>query len=341
MEPIRWDENSPVIVDQTALPQRSVEKRLKTPEDLIASIATLEIRGAPALGLAGAYGVVQALLQAQSSSSTWREPFFEACDRLAKARPTAVNLAWAVNRSLTYLKDFDESEWVDRALQLARSIHHEDQTACRQMARLGASFIEEGGRYLTHCNAGPLATSGVGTALGVFLQAKEDGKTFEVLVDETRPLLQGARLTTFELMEAGIPCRLISDSMAAFAMARLGVQGVFIGADRIAANGDTANKIGSYGLALAAHAHSVPFHVVAPVSTLDLRCSSGEDIPIEERDPGELRHFAGNQTAPEGVSVWNPAFDVVPACWIQDIITEEGVHTFPFQDGPFATAVCE
>jgi methylthioribose-1-phosphate isomerase len=335
MEPIRWFDHHAIIVDQSALPQECVERSLHTLDDMIEAIVSLEIRGAPALGLAGAYGVVLALQEVQAEGPEWKDAFLIQCNRLAKARPTAVNLAWAVERSMTYLSGYDKSEWLEQSLNLAIILHREDQDACKRMARFGAAFIENGGVYITHCNAGPLATSGVGTALGVFLQAKLDGKDFEVLVDETRPLLQGARLTTYELMEAGIRCRLITDSMAAFAMQRLNVRGVFVGADRIASNGDTANKIGSYGLALSAHAHQIPFHVVAPISTFDPTCLSGEDIPIEERHADELRHFAGNPSAPATVPVWNPAFDVVPADWIQDIITEVGVHRKPFKGAPF------
>lgn len=333
MDPLRWSEDGLEIVDQRLLPDRVERPRLRRVADVVEAIATLAVRGAPAIGLAGAYGVALAAREAgPPRSDGYRERVRALAETLAQARPTAVNLSWAVRRTLAGLEDAAPGSWPDLALQTARRLHEEDRAACREISRLGAEAIRDGGRYLTHCNAGPLATSGVGTALGVFLEAARQGRRFEVLVDETRPLLQGARLTTFELLEAGVPCRLIADSMAPWAMARLGVDGVVVGADRIAMNGDSANKIGSYGLALAAREHGVPFFVAAPCSTLDKRCETGKDIQIEERDADEVRGFGGTRWAPDGVCVWNPAFDVVPADWITNIVTEAGRAAAPFTE---------
>lgn len=326
MKALRWEKDALLLLDQSLLPGSRVEQRVDSVAGLCDAIACLKVRGAPAIGIAGAYGCVLAAREAGSS----RERLRAGCGRIRETRPTAVNLAWAVDRVLARLEGLDPDRWQAMALDEAREIEAIEQSACRAMSRAGAGLIREGGRYLTHCNAGPLATGGMGSALGVFLEARAQGLEFEVLADETRPLLQGARLTMLELQEAGIAARLITDSMAAFAMRRLGVDGVFVGADRIAANGDTANKIGSYGLALAARHHGVPFHVVAPVSTIDPDCSDGEAIPIEERDPAEVRGFAATCWAPRDAKVWNPAFDVVPAEWITSIITERGVLEAPF-----------
>lgn len=331
MEPFHWVDGALVILDQTLLPHQVQSLRLEGVEGLCEAISRLRLRGAPALGIGGAYGVALACLQAgDPAHSHYRDKVEALSAKLAQARPTAVNLSWGVAQALDALRMLPSHLWFQSALDKARVLHEEDRAACRTMADAGAAFVVEGGRYLTHCNAGPLATSGVGTALGVFLEARRRGVDFEVLVDETRPLLQGARLTTLELQEAGIRVRLITDSMAAFAMHRMGVDGVFIGADRIAANGDTANKVGSYGLALAAHHHGVPLRVVAPLSTVDLACRVGGDIPIEERGEEEVRGHGGVQWAPATVPVWNPAFDVVPAAWIQDIVTEVGLLRPPY-----------
>ncbi len=331
MEPLQWADDALVIVDQTVLPHRIHRLTLDSVDGLCEAISALRLRGAPALGLGGAYGVALACRQAgDPGHPDYMQRVEGLAHRVAQARPTAVNLSWGVGQALEALRGHAGAQWSCLALERAIALHQEDRAACRRMSTLGAALVKHGGRYLTHCNAGPLATSGVGTALGVLLEAHRQGLDFEVLVDETRPLLQGARLTTLELMEAGIRVRLITDSMAPFAMARLGVDGVFIGADRIAANGDTANKVGSYGLALAARHHGVPFHVVAPLSTVDASCPDGGAIPIEERSADELRGHAGRTWALETVPAWNPAFDVVPADWIQDIVTEEGLLRPPF-----------
>jgi methylthioribose-1-phosphate isomerase len=334
MDPLTWRDGALEIVDQSALPADIRHITLRHLSGLEEAVASLRLRGAPALGLAGAWGVALACREAGSPSSHgYPERVRGLATSLARVRPTAVNLAWGVDTVLAELEVLPCAAWPDAAVAAAARLHEEDRAACRAISCAGADLLREGGRYLTHCNAGPLATSGVGTALGVFLEGRRRGLDFEVLVDETRPLLQGARLTVLELREAGIRTRLITDSMAAFAMARLGVDGVFVGADRIAANGDTANKIGSYGLALAAAAHGVPFRVAAPLSTVDAACPDGAAIPIEERDAEELRGWDGRRWAPADTPVWNPAFDVVPARLIHDIVTEQGLVPAPFPRG--------
>ncbi|MFA7330012.1 MAG: S-methyl-5-thioribose-1-phosphate isomerase [Candidatus Delongbacteria bacterium] len=331
MEPLTWVDGALEIIDQTQLPDHSLTLRLARVADLREAIATLRLRGAPALGLAGAWGTALACREAGSPlDPRYPERVRGLALELARARPTAVNLAWGVEQVLAALADLEPGRWAAEACVTAARLHEADRAAGRAMSAAGADLLRAGGRYLTHCNAGPLATSGVGTALGVFLEGHRRGLDFEVLVDETRPLLQGARLTTLELQQAGIRVRLITDSMAAFAMQRLGVDGVFVGADRIALNGDTANKIGSYGLALVARAHGVPFHVVAPLSTIDGQCPDGGAIPIEERDATELLGYGPLRWAPAGTAAWNPAFDVVPAELIQDIVTERGLLGAPF-----------
>jgi methylthioribose-1-phosphate isomerase len=331
MEPLLWVDEALEIIDQSLLPDRILTLRLESLAALREAIASLRLRGAPALGLAGAWGTALACREAGDPAAPGYESRVrELAEALARVRPTAVNLAWGVRQVLDTLEAAAPGDWPVLAVDCAARLHAEDRAAGQALCAAGAELLREGGRYLTHCNAGPLATSGVGTALGIFLEGRRRGLDFEVLVDETRPLLQGARLTTLELREAGVRHRLITDSMAAFAMARLGVDGVFIGADRIALNGDTANKIGSYGLALAARAHGVPFHVAAPLSSVDSACPNGAGIPIEERDGAEVRGYAGLRWAPSGTPTWNPAFDVVPAELIQDIVTEQGLLAAPF-----------
>lgn len=331
MKALSWVDGALEILDQSLLPDRVSILRLESLAVLEEAILALRLRGAPALGLAGAWGVALACREAGSSASPgYVQRVREGARTLAATRPTAVNLAWGVRQVLDSLEALPAAAWPEASAACAARLQEADRAAGTAMSHAGADLLREGGRYLTHCNAGPLATGGVGTALGVFLEGRRRGLDFEVLVDETRPLLQGARLTTWELREAGVRVRLITDSMAAFAMVRLGVDGVFVGADRIALNGDTANKIGSYGLALAARAHGVPFRVVAPLSTVDADCARGEGIPIEERDPAEVLGFGDRRWAPAGTPAWNPAFDVVPAELIQDIVTEQGLLSAPF-----------
>src|SRR2546423_138464 len=298
----------------------------------------MKVRGAPAIGLAAAYGVVLAARSLASSRIAGDEliaQLEEAMEHLRRTRPTAVNLSWALARMHETIRanaDTDPPELADRLLAAANRMLHEDEEANRSMGRLGAALVPDGANVLTHCNAGALATGAYGTALGVIRAAHEQGKRIHVWVDETRPLLQGARLTAWELKEAGVPCTLITDSMAGYVMAQGGVDVVIVGADRIAANGDGANKIGTYGLAVLARVHKIPFYFVAPTSTIDLATPSAAHIPIRERNPAEGAIVGGARVAPEGIAVANPAFDVTPARLVTAIATEQGVVRAPFQE---------
>ena len=296
------------LIDQTQLPTTLAYRDCRTVEDVWEAIKALRVRGAPAIGIAAAYGVVIGVRGGQRMG--------EVADYLRTSRPTAVNLFWALDR-------------MERAgrnlLDEARAIHDEDRRMCHAIGRAGAALIGEGSGVLTHCNTGGLATAEYGTALSVMFTAADQGRRFRVFADETRPLLQGARLTAWELQQAGVDVTLICDSMAAQVMKEGRVQLVIVGADRIAANGDTANKIGTYGVAMLAKAHDIPFYVAAPSSTFDLNLPDGDGIPIEQRDPREVTHGFGRQTAPDGVAVYNPAFDVTPARLITGIITEKGL----------------
>lgn len=336
-ETIRWigDENGCLeLIDQTRLPGELTYIRCETLEAVWEAIKQLRVRGAPAIGIAAAYGVSMGLQSA--SDASWldlRVRFHEAADYLATSRPTAVNLFWALDRLrrlAASLESAAEGEMAptafrQRMLAEARAIHDEDRAMCRAIGKHGAPLLPEGAGVLTHCNAGGLATAEYGTALSLFFTAQDEGKRLHVFVDETRPLLQGARLTAWELMQRGIESTLICDSMAGHVMQSGKVQAVVTGADRIAANGDAANKIGTYAVAVLAKAHGIPFYIAAPSSTFDLSLSSGAQIPIEERAAEEITHGLGRQTAPTGVSVYNPAFDVTPAELIAALITERGV----------------
>ncbi len=318
------------LIDQTLLPTelRSIECR--DVATTCEAIRSLRVRGAPAIGIAAAYGVCVGL---QGCDAAGRAVLAERLDavvmQLAGSRPTAVNLFWALERMRLRARQCDASASVrqvrEALLTEAREIHEEDRRMCRQIGEHGARLLADGQGVLTHCNAGGLATADYGTALALFFSAHEAGKRIHVYVDETRPLLQGARLTAWELQQRGIDATLICDSMAAQVMREGKVQAVVTGADRIAANGDTANKIGTYGVAVLAAAHDIPFYVAAPTSTFDLSIKSGEEIPIEQRDPREITHGFGRQTAPDGINVYNPAFDVTPARLIRAIICERGV----------------
>ncbi|MBI2825103.1 MAG: S-methyl-5-thioribose-1-phosphate isomerase [Planctomycetia bacterium] len=318
------------LIDQTLLPVEVREIDCRDLETVFEAIRSLRVRGAPAIGIAAAYGLV---IGAQAANDRDEAGFFAALDsaraRLAESRPTAVNLFWALDRThgvaLAARGATSPREIVARLLAEARAIHEEDRAMCRAIGRYGAELLADGQGVLTHCNAGGLATSDYGTALAVFFSAQESGKRLRVYADETRPLLQGARLTAWELQQRGIDVTLICDSMAAQVMREGRVQAVVTGADRIAANGDTANKIGTYGVAVLAAAHDIPFYVAAPTSTFDLSLAGGSQIPIEQRDKREITHGFGRQTAPEGVKVYNPAFDVTPARLIRAIICERGV----------------
>ncbi len=317
------------LIDQTQLPGELSYVDCHDAETVWEAIKSLRVRGAPAIGVAAAYGVCLGVRPALAAGgSVLLARLDEVADYLATSRPTAVNLFWALDRMRAAghrLSDRPPGEILAALLAEARTIEAEDRQMCRAIGRRGAALLADGQGVLTHCNAGGLATSDYGTALAVFFAAEESGKRLHIYADETRPLLQGARLTTWELQRRGIEVTLICDSMAAQVMREGRVQAVVTGADRIAANGDTANKIGTYGVALLAAAHEIPFYVAAPTSTFDLSLADGSDIPIEQRDPREVTHGFGRATAPEGVEVYNPAFDVTPARLIKAIICERGV----------------
>ena len=318
------------MIDQTLLPGQLLEFDCLDAETVWEAIRTLRVRGAPAIGIAAAYGVV---LGVRSVLTADDERFFGRLDDvirlLASSRPTAVNLFWALERikqkALPCRGKLPPAEIAAVLLEEARTIHEEDRAMCRAIGRFGQELLRDGQGVLTHCNAGGLATSDYGTALAVLYAAAESGKRIHVYAGETRPLLQGARLTAWELKQHGIQVTLICDSMVAQVMREARVQAVVTGADRIAANGDTANKIGTYGVALLAAAHGIPFYIAAPTSTFDLSLPSGDQIPIEQRNPREVTHFAGRQIAPDGIEVYNPAFDVTPARLIQAILCERGI----------------
>ena len=342
------------LLDQTRLPVECVEIECRDVESVWEAIRSLRVRGAPAIGIAAAYGVSLGVQKRGPRSETVPESG-SAVDRpgfvrrvndiaayLATSRPTAVNLFWALDRMRRAANELCElwssKSAAERLLAEARVIHDEDRQMCRAIGRHGAALLGDGAGVLTHCNAGGLATSDYGTALAVLFHAHEEGKRLHVYADETRPLLQGARLTAWELHQRGIHVTLICDSMAAQVMRECRVQAVIVGADRIAANGDTANKIGTYAVALAAAAHEIPFYVAAPTSTFDLSIASGEQIPIEVRPAAEITHGFGRQTAPDGIEVYNPAFDVTPARLITAIICERGIVQ-PVSEGSIAAVL--
>ena len=333
--PIQWTEAGTVrLLDQTRLPNEETYLDCRTLDEIVRAIRSLQVRGAPAIGIAAAMALA---LAAQGDRAETFEGFQAAVEEmgglLRAARPTAVNLAWAVRQMLD---EVERSQGlpipeIKRALVTkAQTLCREDVAANRALGRHGQVLVPDAGNVLTHCNAGGLATAGYGTALGVIRAAVEAGKRVHVWVDETRPLLQGSRLTAWELGRLGIPATLITDSMAAAVMGRGLVDLVIVGADRIARNGDAANKIGTYGVALLARAHGIPFYVAAPISTLDLSLADGAAIPIEERSPDEVTHLGGRRTAPDGIRVFNPAFDVTPAGLIHGVITERGLAVPPF-----------
>jgi len=327
------------MIDQTLLPTQLQQIECRTIETVWEAIKMLRVRGAPAIGIAAAYGVCVGLqpLFAEGNKPDENEPgeeeFFkkltDSLAYLASSRPTAVNLFWALDRMKTVAEKHRGScstvQLAEKLLDEAKAIHDEDRRICRAIGKNGAELVKNGDSLLTHCNAGGLATADYGTALAVFFAANEAGKKIHVYADETRPLLQGARLTAWELHQRGIDVTIICDSMAAMVMRQGKINAVFVGADRITANGDTANKIGTFGVAIAAKAHNIPFYVAAPASTFDLSLEHGGLIPIEERDPREISHGFGLQTAPDGIRIYNPAFDVTPAELITGIVTEHGV----------------
>jgi methylthioribose-1-phosphate isomerase len=335
IRPVRWAGDRLLLLDQTRLPREEVERECARWEDVAEAIRTLVVRGAPAIGVTAAFGV--ALAARQSPATTFDELLADlevAIKGLAATRPTAVNLFWALERmrrAALAARDLPLADMRARLVAEAQAILDEDVAANRAMGDHGAALVPPGARILTHCNAGALATAGYGTALGVVRSAHAQGKVALLWVDETRPVMQGSRLTAWECVREGIPHRLVADAVAGSLMARGEVDLVLTGADRVAANGDTANKIGTYALAVLARHHGVPFYVAAPFSTIDPSLPSGQEIPIEERDPAEVRRVGAQPTAPEATPVYNPAFDVTPAGLITAIITERGVFRPPYR----------
>jgi len=336
MRTVDWTDGVVRMIDQTRLPLEFVVIECRNVPQVAEAIRSLRVRGAPAIGVAAAFGVALAAVGSRASTTEGLlADVNEAIVALRQTRPTAVNLFWALERMRKVALEAGEDVGVvkDALVKQANKMADEDEQRNRRMGDFGADLIEDGDTVLTHCNAGALATVDYGTALGVLRSAHRQGKNIHVFADETRPLLQGARLTAWELVQEGIPATLITDNMAGHFMSRGRISKVIVGADRIAANGDVANKIGTYSVAVLAKENGVPFYVAAPTSTVDLSIPSGDGIPIEERDPREVLHVSGCRVAAEGVNVANPAFDVTPNRFISAIITEEGVVWPPFQKG--------
>ena len=332
VETIQWTPAGVVMIDQTKLPRETVFVTCKNYNEVAEAIRSMVIRGAPAIGVAAAMGV--AIGVEQATEANLDAEFAVICDTLAGTRPTAVNLFWAIDRMKRLYRSLDGKPIAEiRAAMIdeAQIVYREDIAICKKIGAHGAALVPDGKTVLTHCNAGALATAGYGTALGVIRAAVEAGKNIDVFADETRPFLQGARLTAWELMEDGIKTTLITDNMAGHFMKAGRIGCVVVGADRIAANGDVANKVGTYTVAVLAKENGVPFYVAAPISTLDLTLPTGDLIPIEERSAAEVTHVFGVEIAPRGVGVENPAFDVTPNRYVTGIITENGVATAPFE----------
>lgn len=336
VQSIEWRDDHVRILDQTYLPNREVYSDIRDVGRMWEAIKKLRIRGAPAIGIAASYGLYLGIKDLPENA--W-ESFIVEVDRVAEylesARPTAVNLKWALDRIKTTIqahKDKEISKVKEIVLQTAKTIHDEDKRICKKIGENGVQLVKKNANILTHCNTGSLATGQYGTALSVIFHAHENGNNVHVWVDETRPLLQGSRLTSWELMNADIPMKLITDSTAG-SLIRLGkVDMVVVGTDRVAANGDTANKIGTYPLAVIAHENDIPFYVAVPLSTIDMKVENGDDIPIEEREGEEIIHFNGSQVAPKKVQTYNPAFDITPHKYITAFITEEGIIEPPFDE---------
>jgi len=335
---IEWTDEGVRMIDQRKLPTVEEYPVFKTYEEVADAIRVMVVRGAPAIGVAAAMGVALGVRDSKAATmAALREEFKQITDTLASTRPTAVNLFWAIDRMKHLFREIatdgsDRRKVVDKVIKEALAIHAEDIESNRRMGNFGQELLPNSGTVLTHCNAGALATAGYGTALGVIRSAVEHGKRLRVLADETRPFLQGARLTAWELWKDDIDVRVISDNMAGSFMRQGLIDAVIVGADRIAANGDVANKIGTYPVAVLARQHDIPFYVAAPFSTLDLKIPDGSHIPIEQRDPGEVTHIGGVRIVPDGVSVFNPAFDVTPHQFITAIITDRGVAQPPYAE---------
>jgi methylthioribose-1-phosphate isomerase len=336
IQTLEWTDQGVRFIDQTKLPTEETYVTCRTHEQVAEVIRTMVVRGAPAIGVAAAMGIALAVKNSKAESTgELKRDLDEACDLIGKTRPTAVNLFWAIRRMQEKFERVRLRPIAQIKLDLieeSQRMHAEDIAANQAMGRHGATLMPSQGGVLTHCNAGALATAGYGTALGVIRAAIEQGKKIHVYADETRPFLQGSRLTAWELMKDGIPTTVISDNMAGAAMKQGKIAAVIVGADRIAANGDVANKIGTYTVAVLAKEHGIPFYVAAPISTVDLATPDGNTIPIEQRNPKEVTHIAGKQMVPEGVSIENPAFDVTPAKYVAAIITERGVARAPYEE---------
>lgn len=334
IQSIEWREDHVRIIDQTYLPNREVYSDIRDVGRMWEAIKKLRIRGAPAIGIAAAYGFYLGIkeLPENSFDSFWVE-VERVAEYLESARPTAINLKWALDRIKTTIqahKEKDIPEIKEIVLKTAKTIHDEDKRICKKIGEVGVELVGEEAKILTHCNTGSLATGQYGTALSVIFHAHEQGKNIQVWVDETRPLLQGSRLTAWELMNADIPMKLITDSTAGSLMRRGEVDMVIVGTDRVAANGDTANKIGTYPLAVLANENDIPFYVAVPLSTIDMELENGDNIPIEEREEDEIASFNGSQVAPKKVETYNPAFDITPYKYITGFITEKGIIEPPF-----------
>jgi len=336
IQTLEWTEHGVRFLDQTKLPTEETYVTCKTHQQVADVIRTMVVRGAPAIGVAAGMGIALGVSNSKAESTgDLKRDFDQICDIIGKTRPTAVNLFWAIRRmqeKFERVRVRPLSLIKQALIEEAQRMHAEDIAANQAMGRHGATLMPASGGVLTHCNAGALATAGYGTALGVIRAAVEQGKKIHVYADETRPFLQGSRLTAWELMKDGIPTTVISDNMAGALMHQGKIKAIVVGADRIAANGDVANKIGTYTVAILAREHAIPFYVAAPISTVDLACADGSQIPIEQRNPKEVTHIAGKQMVPDGVSVENPAFDVTPAKYVAAIITEKGIARPPFDN---------
>lgn len=336
IQTLEWTDAGVRFIDQTKLPTEETYVTCTTYEQVADVIRNMVVRGAPAIGVAAAMGVAVGVQKSQASNlADLRRDFDQICDVIGKTRPTAVNLFWAIRRmreKYEELRSKPLNEIKQALIEEAQRMHAEDIAANQAMGRHGATLMPSHGGVLTHCNAGALATCGYGTALGVIRAAVEQGKKLHVYADETRPFLQGSRLTAWELMKDGIPTTVISDNMAGAMMRQGKIGAIVVGADRIAANGDVANKIGTYTVAVLAREHGIPFYVAAPFSTIDLDTPDGSKIPIEQRNVREVTHIAGRQMVPDGVKVENPAFDVTPSKYVDAIITERGVARAPYQE---------
>jgi methylthioribose-1-phosphate isomerase len=334
---VEWQGDAVVMIDQRKLPAAEIYVTCRTATDVAKAIKTMVIRGAPAIGVSAAMGIALGMSKSKASGTKqFTTEFQKTCDLLAATRPTAVNLFWAIERMKRTFAEAAQGgcsvdELKQRLVAEAKTIHDEDVDSCRTMGAHGASLVPQTANILTHCNAGALATAGYGTALGVIRAAAGQGKKIAVLADETRPFLQGARLTAWELVKDGIDTTVITDNMTASMMRAGHVDLVVVGADRIAANGDVANKVGTYGVAVLAKEHGIPFYVAAPLSTIDLGTADGSGIPIEERPAREVTHVGASRLTPEGASIRNPAFDVTPAKYVTAIITERGIARAPFE----------